>query len=127
MPAEPALDLVLATTRACAAHRQAHHLPPAPLGTCNASDCPLHAGCPVLARQGARLTAMIEQQLQAIEQMRAALRERTMTYQADLKDVVADRYHLDRQALYVLPYHDWAKLRERYNAEILGEEGPDAG
>lgn len=126
MLTEPALDLLLATTRACRAHRQAHQLPPAPLGACNASDCPLHTGCPVLARQGAIITAVIEKELQAIDQMRAALRERTMTYQADLKDAVANRYHLDRQALYALPYHDWAALRERYNAEILGEEGPDA-
>lgn len=121
MPTEPAIDLIATTLRACIAHRRTHQLPPAHLGGCNATDCPLHAGCPVLARQGAAFADLIENTLQAGDAVQQALRERSMIYQADLKDTVAAHYHLDRQALYELPYADWAVLRQRYISERTAE------
>jgi len=126
MPTEPAIELVHSARRECHTHRQAHHLPPARLGECNVESCPLYAGCPVLARLGADWATMIEKELQAIEVLRRALRERTMIYDADRKDLVAAHYHLAPQALYRLPYADWAALRERYYAEIESEEATDA-
>lgn len=49
MVAENALEQVYRTMTACKAHRRRQHLPQARLGTCNPTDCPLHAGCAVLA------------------------------------------------------------------------------
>ena len=74
---------------------------------------------------GPTITELIEGELVALDRVRAALRERSMIYQADLKDTIAAYYHLDRAALYALPYADWAALRDRYHTETARQEATD--
>lgn len=70
-----------------------------------------------LADECVRHANMIEDYLQLVDAMRQALRERTMIYQADLKDKVAVHYQLDRFELYNMAYSDWSVLRDKYIAE----------
>lgn len=62
------------------------------------------------------LAHRIEAELQRLEPIRAALRQRSMLYQPDLKERVAAHYGL-QFAEVDLPYPEWAALRERYFQE----------
>lgn len=67
----------------------------------------------------------ILQELESLEPIRQALKERAMIYQADLKDEVAKHFGLAAEKLYHMTYVDWDELRARYLKEKAS--GSDQG
>ena len=62
----------------------------------------------------------ILQELESLEPIRQALKERAMLYQADLKDEVAKHFGMQPEELYHMAYAAWAELRTRYLKERCG-------
>lgn len=65
-------------------------------------------------------TETLERLLAASDLLVRAEKEHAMIYQADLKDQVAVATGRARQKLYVMPYDEWALIRDAYLAANAG-------
>ena len=59
----------------------------------------------------------IRDELEALEPMRQAIKARSMRYQADLKDRVAEALGVTPESL-DLPYEEWAAIRDDYLKDV---------
>jgi len=51
-------------------------------------------------------------ELEKIEVLKSQIKERSLIYQADLKERVAEKNNIPFDSYYDLPYKEWSKIRD---------------